>query len=412
MAPTSCRLCGSPLKDVFCDLGMSPASNSFVTPERSAEHEVFYPLKVYVCADCKLVQLPEHKAAAEIFDSDYAYFSSMSTTWLAHAKAYCEMARDRFGLGSGSLVIEIASNDGYLLQNFEAMDIPVLGVEPSGNVAEAAEKKGIPTLVRFFGTQLADELAASGRSADLLVGNNVLAHVPDLNDFVQGLSRALKPDGRITMEFPHLANLIDLAQFDTIYHEHYSYLSLHVAMAAFEKHGLQIYDVEELPTHGGSLRIFAAHQGADLECCSDGVARVLDRERRMGLDDLAGYRAFPERVRQVKKDLLEFLIQAKREGLAIAGYGAAAKGNTLLNYCGIGTDFVDFVADRSPAKQGRLLPGTRIPVTHPDEIFACRPDLILVLPWNLRDEIIDSLAGARAWGARFVVAIPALEVIA
>jgi SAM-dependent methyltransferase len=367
---------------------------------------------VYVCDTCFLVQLPEHKAADQIFTGDYAYFSSYSDTWLAHSKAYCEMAAARFQLGGHSRVIELASNDGYLLQYFRAKGIPVLGIEPSANVAAAAEARGIPTRVRFFGRMLASELAAEDRRADLLLGNNVLAHVPDINDFVSGLKIALKATGVITMEFPHLMKLIEQVQFDTIYHEHYSYLSLGTVDRIFTHHGLSIFDVDELSTHGGSLRIYAGHaERSDLPH-SARVVSLIEHERALGLTDLTGYRGFDERVRAIKNSLLEFLIDAKRANKRIAAYGAAAKGNTLLNYCGIRTDFIDYVVDRNPAKQGTLLPGTRIPVLAPATIDERRPDYLLILPWNIREEVITTMSRIREWNGKFVVPIPRLEVIA
>lgn len=410
MTPFNCRHCGAPLTQSFCDLGPQPASNSFIKPENAARPEPFYALNVFVCGTCFLVQLPEHKDADQIFTDDYVYFSSFSDSWLAHAKAYCAMAVERFALGSASQVIEIASNDGYLLQYFTQLGVPVLGIEPAANVAAAAETKGVPTMVRFFGRSLARELAAEGRTADLLLGNNVLAHVPDINDFVAGMKIALKPHGTITMEFPHLARLIEGIQFDTIYHEHYSYLSLTAVNRIFDHHGLAILDVDELPTHGGSLRIYAQHRERTPERASR-LAEVLAREQAAGLAGIAGYADFEPRVREVKRALLAFLIDAKRKGKRIAAYGAAAKGNTLLNYCGIRTDFVDFVVDRNPAKQGRLLPGTRIPVRHPDAIAEARPDYVLILPWNIRDEIVAALGIIRTWGGKFVVPIPEIEII-
>lgn len=408
----SCRLCGEPLHHVFCDLGMSPVSNSFIPAERSMEPEPHYPLAAYTCGSCMLVQLPEYKSADDIFTSDYVYFSSTSSSWLAHSESYCQMARDRFALDCTTPVIEIASNDGYLLQYFKQMGVPVLGIEPSASVAHAAIDKGIETMVRFFGADLALELRDAGCSAKLIVGNNVLAHVPDINDFIAGLKIVLQENGHITLEFPHLANLIEMTQFDTIYHEHFSYISLLTACDAFSRHGLVIYDVEQLATHGGSLRIFATHSGPAAPRASEAVARVLQREFDMKLERLDGYTGFAAHVRRIKNELLTFLIEAKRKDLRIAAYGAAAKGNTLLNYCGIRTDFIDFVADRSRAKQGLLLPGTRIPVTPPEQIYTDKPDIVLILPWNLRDEIIDQLSGIRDWGGKFLVAVPNLEVVA
>lgn len=409
----ACQFCGEPLRHLLCDLGMSPASNSFVLPEHADRPEPFYPLAVFVCSECHLVQLPVHKPAEEIFTDDYVYFSSHASGWLAHARAYCEMMAPRFGLGKDSLVVEVASNDGYLLQYFKNMGIPVLGVEPTSNTAREAETRhGIRSIVDFFGRRLAGELVASGQAADLLLGNNVLAHVPDINDFVAGAAIALKPHGVVTMEFPHLARLIAEAQFDTIYHEHFSYLSLTAVQRIFAAHGLTIFDVDELPTHGGSLRIYARHAANAALPVQGSVAALLQREYDEGLSDLKSYVGFQERVKEVKRALLEFLIGAKREGKRIAAYGAAAKGNTLLNYCGVRTDFIDFVVDRAPSKQGRLLPGTRIPVLHPDELETARPDYVLILPWNIKGEIIKEWeARVRGWGGAFVVPIPTIEII-
>ena len=411
MSSFPCRFCGAALTRSFCDLGTSPASNSFIRPQDAQRPEPFYALKVYLCEACFLVQLPEHKTAEQIFTDDYAYFSSFSDSWLAHAKAYCDMAAKRFGLGPDARVIEIASNDGYLLQYFKAMGIPVLGIEPSKNVADQALAKGVPTMVRFFGRSLAAELAAEDRKADLLLGNNVLAHVPDINDFVAGLKGALKPAGTVTMEFPHLSRLIAGIQFDTIYHEHFSYLSLMVVERIFAHHGLSVFDVDELPTHGGSLRIYARHGEAAATKRSSRVEGILQQEAAQGLGDVSGYGGFDDRVREVKNGLLDFLIKAKRQNKRIVAYGAAAKGNTLLNYCGVRGDFIDYVVDRSPAKQGRLLPGTRIPVRAPASIGADRPDYLLILPWNIRDEIIATMAHIRDWGGKFVVPIPEVSVI-
>jgi SAM-dependent methyltransferase len=407
----NCNFCKAPLTRTFCDLGTSPVSNSFIKPENAQAPEPFYPLHVYACSQCFLVQLPEHKSAGEIFTDDYVYFSSMSDSWLAHSKAYCEAMRDRFALTSASRVIEIASNDGYLLQYFHGMGIPVLGVEPSGNVAEVARKKGVETLVRFFGVPLATELKQSGAQADLLLGNNVLAHVPDINDFVAGLAVALKPEGVITMEFPHLLRLVDGVQFDTIYHEHFSYFSLTAVQRIFAAHDLVVFDVEELSTHGGSLRIFAAHRGAARATVSPRIAQLLAREKAGGLTDVSRFADFSEKVKEAKRALLDFLIKAKRDGKKVAAYGAAAKGNTLLNYCGVRTDFVDFVVDRATSKQGRLLPGTRIPVLAPEAINDARPDYLLILPWNLRNEIVSSMAHIRRWGGAFVIPIPTVEIL-
>jgi SAM-dependent methyltransferase len=406
----ACRFCGTPLRDSLCDLGMSPMSNSYIAPEDAQKKEPFYPLHAYVCAKCFLVQLPEFESPEHIF-SDYAYFSSYSESWLAHAKAYTEAMTARFALGPASRVIEIASNDGYLLQYFAEKAIPVLGIEPAANVAAVAIAKGIASRVQFFGVSTARELAAEGLQADLLLGNNVLAHVPDINDFVAGMKIALKPAGVITMEFPHLLQLMQHNQFDTIYHEHFSYLSFTTVEKVFAAHGLALFDVEELPTHGGSLRIYAAHAGDASKATGARVAALKAREDSAGLADLSTYAAFAEQVRETKRALLEFLIAAKRSGKRVAGYGAPAKGNTLLNYCGIREDFLDYTVDRSPHKQGRFLPGTRIPIHAPEKLRETRPDYVLILPWNLKDEITAQMAHIREWGGRFVVPIPRVEVL-
>ena len=407
-----CRFCRTPLRQSFCDLGMSPMSNANLRPDQLNQMEPFYPLHAYVCDACLLVQLESFEAPDHIFNDQYAYFSSYSESWLAHAKAYAEKMTARFGLASNSQVIEIASNDGYLLQYFVQKKIPVLGVEPSGNVASAAREKGVETLEAFFGEDTANTLRKEGKSADLLLGNNVLAHVPDLNDFVAGLKVLLKPQGVITMEFPHLLQLMQKNQFDTIYHEHFSYFSFSTAEKVFAAHSLTLFDVEELNTHGGSLRIYARHAEDETKPVADTVSSLLTREAQAGLDRPEGYQKFTEQVRETKRQLLKFLIHAKQEGKRIAGYGAPAKGNTLLNYCGIRTDFIDYTVDRSPHKQGVYLPGTHIPVRHPDELAKTKPDYIFILPWNLKDEIIEQLSYAREWGAKFVLPIPQVEVIA
>ena len=356
------------------------------------------------------MQLPEFEAPEAIF-SDYAYFSSYSDTWLDHARRYVEMMSERFGISERHLVLEVASNDGYLLRFFKERGVPVLGIEPAANVARAAEELGIETRVEFFGVESARQLAAAGRQADLLLGNNVLAHTPRLNDFVAGLAVALAGSACIvTMEFPHVVRLIAENQFDTIYHEHFSYFSLLAVDRVFAAHGLKIFDVEELPTHGGSLRIFARHAGDDSRPVSERVGELLAREKELGLEGVDYYRAFAEQIRETKRKLLDFLIRAKRQGLAIAGYGAPAKGNTLLNYCGVGTDFLDYTVDRSPHKQGHFLPGSRIPIFAPDHIRETRPDVLLILPWNLKQEIMEQMADVREWGCRFVVAIPEVTV--
>ncbi|MEA2235608.1 MAG: hypothetical protein QOC81_332 [Thermoanaerobaculia bacterium] len=404
----SCRFCDEPLVHIFADLGMSPLSNAYVRANQLDRMEPFYPLTVYVCERCFLVQLPAVQTPENIF-SDYAYFSSYSESWLDHARRYCEAMIVRLGLSRESQVIEIASNDGYLLQYFRQAQIPVLGIEPAANVADVAREKGIDTLVRFFGQNTASELAAEGRKADLLLGNNVLAHVPDINDFVQGLQTALKPGGTVTMEFPHLMRLMIGNQFDTIYHEHFSYLSLLTARQIFSAHGLEIVDVDELPTHGGSLRIYAMHKGE--APASPAVADLERREREFGLDRLATYTTFGDRVSQLKRTILKFLIGAREEGKHVVGYGAPAKGNTLLNYCGIRADLVEYTVDRSPHKQGLFLPGTHIPIHDPERITETRPDYVLILPWNLRDEIVRQMAHIREWGGRFAVLIPEVEVL-
>ena len=408
--PAACRHCGAALQHTFCDLGMSPLSNAFLDAASLNQAERFYPLHAYVCAECLLVQLQEFESPERIF-SDYAYFSSYSQTWLEHARNYTEAMVARFGLGAGSQVVEIASNDGYLLQYFKAKGIPVLGIEPAANVAQAAQAAGIPTLVEFFGTRLATELRARGAKADLLLGNNVLAHVPGLNDFVGGLKIALASGGLITMEFPHLLRLMEENQFDTIYHEHFSYFSLGTVEQVFARHGLKLFDVEELPTHGGSLRVFAAHADDAARAAGERIARVKAEEARAGLGGLEAYRAFAEQVKRTKRRLLEFLVQAKNAGKTIAGYGAPAKGNTLLNYCGIRSDFLDYTVDVSPHKQGRFLPGTHIPVYAPERVRATRPDYLLVLPWNIKDEIIAQMSHIREWGGQFVLPIPEVRVV-
>jgi hypothetical protein len=402
-----CRSCGAPLRHVFVDLGAQPLANSYLEPGALRRPEPFYPLCVYVCGECFLVQLPEEERPEAIF-SDYAYFSSYSESWLRHARLYSEAMIERFGLGSEHRVIEVASNDGYLLRWFHDAGIPVQGIEPARNVAEAAQAAGIPTLVRFFGTETARELSPQ---ADLLVGNNVLAHVPDLNDFVEGLRIALSPRGVLTMELPHLLRLMDEDQFDTIYHEHYSYFSFLAVRKVFAAHGLTVFDVEELPTHGGSLRIYARHQEDDSKPMEPRVIDLLAREEAAGLGTLDAYQSFSQRVQRVKRSLLRFLIQAKEEGKSVVGYGAPAKGNTLLNYCGVRTDLLDYTVDLSPHKQGRYLPGTRIPVFAPDRIRETRPDYVLILPWNLKEEITAQMSDVRSWGGRFVVAIPEVRVL-
>jgi SAM-dependent methyltransferase len=402
-----CRLCGASLSHVFADLGMSPLSNRFLTEEQLGEMEPFYPLCAFVCDRCFLVQLQEYKSPTEIF-SDYAYFSSYSTTWLRHAEEYAGTVVDRFGLDESSLVVEIASNDGYLLQYFRERRVPVLGVEPAANVAAVANDKGIRTLAEFFGSVTATRLAEE-RQADLLIGNNVLAHVPDLNDFVSGLATLLAPGGVLTMEFPHLLKLIRERQFDTIYHEHFSYLSLLAAERAFTSHGLQVFDVEQIPTHGGSLRVYCSHaDGSRME--ESRVAALRREEQEAGLQELTTYAGFADSVQEEKRDILEFLIGLKKEQKQIVGYGAPAKGNTLLNFCGIRTDFLEYTADLNPVKQNRYLPGTHIPVRAPEAIRETRPDVVLILPWNLREEIMEQLSFIREWGGVFAARSPQLAL--
>ena len=408
-AATHCRFCGTPLRQSFVDLGVQPPANYYVRPEDTGKAERFYPLHAYVCESCLLVQLEAFQTPDELF-GDYAYFSSYSESWVRHAERYTEAVTKRLGLSASSQVVEIASNDGYLLQHFKVRGIPVVGVEPAANVAAVAETKGIPTLVKFFGVETARAMRSAGQSADLLVGNNVLAHVPDLNDFVAGLAILLKPHGTLTMEFPHLLQLVANVQFDTIYHEHFSYFSFHTVERVFARHDIDLFDVEELPTHGGSLRIYGRHRRA-AGAIGTAVAAVKAKERAAGLDRIKGYRGFAGTVAHTKRSLLSFLIGAKAEGKRIAGYGAPAKGNTFLNFCGVRSDFIDYTVDASPHKQGLLLPGTRIPIFAPERIFQTKPDYVLILPWNLTDEITAQMAGIKAWGGRFVTAIPESRIL-
>ena len=403
-----CRFCAALLRHTFVDLGSSPLCQRHVTPERLNAPEPFYPLHVWVCGECFLVQLEEYVSPADIFN-DYAYFSGYSDTWLAHAKAYTELMTKRFGIGPGSRVVELASNDGYLLQYFLGKGPSVLGIEPAANVAEAAVAKGVPTLVKFFGRQTAAHVVAEWGRADLLLGNNVLAHVPDLNDFVGGMKLLLAPRGVVTMEFPHLLRLMERNQFDTIYHEHFSYLSLTTVERVFARHELTLFDVEELPTHGGSIRVYARHAEDETKPVGPRVAAMRRTEADAGFGDLRTYGRFGEQVKQTKRKLLSFLIDAKQRGKSVVGYGAPGKGNTLLNYCGVRTDFLDYTVDRSPHKQGNYLPGSRIPIHAPEKINETKPDYVLILPWNLKDEIMRQMAHVRDWGGRFVVPIP--EVI-
>ena len=406
----ACRFCGQRLENIFVDLGMSPLANSYLKPTQLHQMEPFYPLRVFICANCLLVQAEDFETPESIF-SDYAYFASYSDTWLQHAQAYAGMIVQRLALGKESLVIEIASNDGYLLQAFVAQGIPVLGIEPAANVAETAVKKGVRTIVKFFGEDTARELAAQNMKADLIVGNNVLAHVPKLNDFVRGIKLVLKPNGVVTLEFPHLMRLMQENQFDTIYHEHFSYFSFLAVERILAAHGLTLFDVEELPTHGGSLRIYARHSQDSAKAVGARVKDLRRREQDAGLASVASYLSFAEQVQATKSKLLNFLIEAKRQRKSIVGYGAPAKGNTLLNYCGIRSDFIDYTVDRSPHKQGHFLPGARIAIHHPDKIKETKPDYLLILPWNLKDEVIDQMQYIRQWGGKFVVPIPEVTVL-
>jgi hypothetical protein len=410
MGSVKCRFCGTLLEDTVVDLGMSPLCESFLPADALDQMEPFYPLHVWVCRSCFLVQLSEYVRAEEIF-TEYAYFSSFSTAWLKHAEDYVKMISGRLGLGKNSFVIELASNDGYLLQYFVKSGIPCLGVEPAVNVAKAATERGVPTDVCFFDEKTAARLAGEGKRADLVLGNNVLAQVPDLNTFVAGVPIVLKPKGTVTFEFPHLMRLFDENQFDTIYHEHFSYFSLVSTEKIFAKHGLTVFDVEELWTHGGSLRIYARHTADTSRPVTARVEELRAREVKAGYLDIATYTRFEERVRETKRKLLNLLIDAKRAGKRIVGYGAPGKGNTLLNYCGIREDFVDFTVDRNPYKHGRFLPGTHIPIFPPERLDAAKPDYILILPWNLKDEIMKQLSYARSWGAKFIVPIPEATVL-
>jgi len=406
----TCRFCAATLSDTVVDLGMSPLCESYLRADQLNAVEPFYPLHVYVCTRCWLVQLEQYVSADDIF-TEYAYFSSFSDSWVQHARQYTERMIDRFGFNGQSQVVELASNDGYLLQWFVKAGVPSLGIEPAANVAVVAEERGVPTLVRFFGRELATELVAEGRRADLLLGNNVLAQVPDLNDFVGGMNILLAADGVLTMEFPHVLRLIDENQFDTIYHEHFSYFSLHTTRTVLRHHGLELFDVEQIPTHGGSLRVFGRHLEDGSKPVSSAVEGLLDEETAFGLTDVARYSAFAEQVIETKRGILELLIDLKREGKRIAGYGAPGKGNTLLNYCGIRTDFLDFTVDRSPYKQGLFTPGTHIPILEPAEIERRRPDYVFILPWNVKDEIMTQMAGIRDWGGRFIVPIPSARIV-
>ncbi len=404
-----CRFCGAPVHRTFCDLGMSPLCESYVPREKLNDMEPFYPLHAYVCGECFLVQLDAYVSAEHIF-SDYAYFSSYSDSWVEHARVYTEKMIERFKLGPNHRVVEVASNDGYLLQHFVARGVPSLGVEPAANVAKVAVDKGIPSLVKFFGVETARQMVADGQAADLLLGNNVLAQVPDLNDFVAGMKIALKPTGVVTVEFPHLAKLMEENQFDTIYHEHFSYFSFTTTVKLFAAHGLTVFDVDEIPTHGGSLRVYARHDDDASKPVGERVRELLNREWVAGVTSLDTYASFEEQVKETKRKILEFLIEARRDGKTVVGYGAPGKGNTLLNYCGIRTDFLDYTVDRSPHKQGKFLPGTHIPILPPSQIRETRPDYVFILPWNIRTEIMQQMAYIREWGGKFVVPIPEVRI--
>lgn len=407
----TCRFCSTQLSQIFVDLGLSPLCQTQIRPEQLNRGETYYPLRVFVCDKCFLVQLDEYVSPDVIFGEDYPYYSSYSDSWVKHAKTYVDKMVTDFGIGKDSFVVEIASNDGYLLQHFVKAGVPCLGIEPAEGVANSAREKGIETITRFFGKDTAIETSRQYRKADLVLGNNVLAHVPDLNDFVGGLRELLSDDGVITMEFPHLMKLIQENQFDTIYHEHFSYFSFSTVSEVFAQHGLTVFDVQELPTHGGSLRIYAAKTDSR-QLLSSRAVELLERERSMGFETIEFYTGFEEQVRETKRALLDFLIGAKRAGKTIVGYGAPGKGNTLLNYCGIREDFLNYTVDRNPHKQGTYTPGTRIPILDPSAISRTRPDYILILPWNLRKEIKESMAHVQEWGCQFVVPIPAVEVLA
>ncbi|WP_295556566.1 class I SAM-dependent methyltransferase [uncultured Hyphomicrobium sp.] len=411
MSPHSCRFCQAPLTQRFADLGRTPLANSYLGADQLQRSEPSYPLVVFVCSDCRLVQADAFVPPEDIF-GHYAYFSSYSESWVQHAQRFASMARCRFGLTESSQVIEVASNDGYLLRHFVGMGVPALGIEPAENVASVARAAGVPTEARFFGTSTAADLVARGLAADLAVGNNVLAHVPDINDFVGGLAGVLKPDGVVSVEFPHLLRLIEEVQFDTIYHEHFYYLSLLAVEKVFAAHGLKVFDVEELPTHGGSLRVLATRVTSDAHVTGAGPAKVRADEAAAGLGQPGIYDSFQSRIAPIKVGLIAFLMDAKGAGKTVAAYGAAAKGNTLLNFCGIGTDLIDYVVDRNPHKQGQFLPGSKLPIYSPEKLAETRPDFVLILPWNIKNEVMAANSQVRSWGGRFVIAVPKLTVLA
>ncbi len=409
MTENICRFCKSSLSEVFADLGISPLANSFLKSNMFEKKEPKYPLVAYLCSKCFLVQVPEFERPENIF-TDYAYFSSFSDTWLKHSENYANSVIQEFNFNDKSFVIEIASNDGYLLQFFRDRNIPVLGIEPAANVAKIAQERGIPTLVKFFGTDTAMHIISRNQKADLVIANNVLAHVPDLNDFISGMKQILKEDGIITIEFPHLLNLIKFNQFDTIYHEHFSYFSLLSLEMIFSRHGLTIFHVEEIPTHGGSLRVYLKHSDNQKFSIRKSVNSVIDKERKHGLDDILTYSSFANRINCIKENILKFFHNAKKENKKIVCYGAAAKGNTLLNYCGIGKEFIEYIVDKSPHKQGLFLPGTHIQVMNPNMVFETKPDYLIILPWNLKDEVMQQMNRIREWNGKFVVFIPKVEI--
>jgi SAM-dependent methyltransferase len=409
IATMPCRFCGAQLQQTFVDLGMSPLCETYPSANEFHRGETYYPLHVYVCGQCFLVQLEEFETRENIF-SDYAYFSSYSDSWLRHCERYCAKVKQQFDLNERSFVVEVASNDGYLLQYFVKENIPVLGIEPAANVAKVATERGVPTLVSFFGADVARELVLEGRAADLVAGNNVLAQVPDLNDFVEGLRILLKPEGIVTLEFPHLLRLMERNEFDTIYHEHFSYFSLLTTVQILERHGLRVFDVEQLPSHGGSLRVYACRSASRVHPVQPSVRIVIEDEMKAGLGTPEGYKDFKQKVKHTKLSLLEFLLQAAKEGKTVAGYGAPGKSATLLHYCGIGRDLIEYTVDRSPYKQGKFLPGSHIPIYHPDRIVETKPDYVVILPWNLKDEIMQQLQVIRNWGGRIVVPIPEVSV--
>ena len=406
----NCRHCDSRLEHTFLDLGFAPPSNAYLSEADLRKPELYYPLKIMVCAKCWLVQTEDYAQAEELFSPEYAYFSSTSSSWLAHAKSYAEAMTDRLSLDANSLVIEVASNDGYLLRNFVEAGIPCLGIEPTDSTADAAEALGIPVMRAFFGESVGQQLASGGRQADLIVGNNVYAHVPDINDFTVGLKAALKAGGTVTLEFPHLMRLVEFTQFDTVYHEHFSYLSLYTVCRIFEQAGLRVFDVEQLPTHGGSLRVFGCHHD-DPRATADSVPDLIDEEASRGLRTQSMYQDFQARADEVKDGLLSFLLARKQEGKQVIAYGAAAKGNTLLNYAGVKPDLLPLVCDAAPSKQGKYMPGSHIPVLEPGVIRKAKPDIVLVLPWNIADEVADTYSFIREWGGQFATAVPSIKFV-